>query len=141
MRKESRTLLIKDTEVRQFIQLAGKIDPIYRNEAAAKSYGYKTIPIPPTMSMIAYKLFDIDWRLPDPIIHRKQRCEYHQVMYIDQPYVCILSLIDQSERRGYTFVNQVLQIYDENGTLCFTGTSQLMGGNGDDNGNLSSNGK
>ncbi|MFJ7746825.1 MaoC family dehydratase N-terminal domain-containing protein [Peribacillus sp. NPDC097295] len=135
MRIENQTLLIKDAEVRQFIQLAGMMDSIYRIERVAKSFGYKTIPIPPTMPMIAYKLFDDNpWMLGDPIIHRKQRCEYHQVMYIDQPYDCILSLTDQSQHRGYTFVDQVLQIYDEKGTLCFTGTSQLMGGNGSDNG-------
>ena len=128
MKTNAYTLLFKEADVRQFVQSVGDQNPIYHSLVAAQKYGYKTIPLPPTMPMIAYKLIETPCKLQHPIIHRKQQCEYHQVMYINQLYQGFILLKDQYQRHNLTFINQTLQIYDSNGILCFTGTSHLIAG-------------
>jgi hypothetical protein len=128
MKTKSHSFLFTEAEVQQFVRLSGDQSPIYYSMAAAQSYGYEAIPIPPTMPMIVYKQIETPWKLKDPVIHRKQQCGYHQVMYIDQPYTGFITLTNQIQRHNQTFINQVLEIYDKNRALCFTGTSHLIAG-------------
>lgn len=128
MKTNTYPLLFNETDVQQFIQAVGDRNPIYLSSAEAQLHGYKTIPLPPTMPMIAYKLIEMPWKLTSPIIHRKQQCEYHHVMYIDQTYRGFIILKDQSRRQNLTFINQILQIYDSSETLCFSGTTHLIAG-------------
>ncbi|MCM3653629.1 MaoC family dehydratase N-terminal domain-containing protein [Metabacillus litoralis] len=128
MKTNAYPLLFKEADVQQFVRAVGDQNPIYLSLAGAHMYGYKTIPLPPTMPMIAYKLIETPWKLQHPIIHRKQQCEYHYVMYINQPYQGFIILKDQFRRHNLTFINQTLLIYDSSGILCFSGTSHLIAG-------------
>jgi N-terminal half of MaoC dehydratase len=128
MKTMAHSFLFTQAEVQQFIQSVGDKNLIYVDLEAAQSMGYKTIPIPPTMPMIVYKLIETPWKLHHPIIHRKQQCVYHQVMYIDHLYKGVITLEDQFKRHNYTFIKQTLQIHDNNGNALFTGTSHLIAG-------------
>jgi acyl dehydratase len=128
MKSNMYPLLFKEADVQQFVQAVGDQNPIYLSSERAQSHGYKTIPLPPTMPMIAYKLIETPWKLKSPIIHRKQQCEYHRVMYINQTYQGFIILKNQLRRHNLTFINQTLQIYDSSETLCFSGTTHLVAG-------------
>lgn len=133
MKTKDHCFMFTKAEVQQYVQTAGDQNPIYIHLDVAQSMGYKTIPIPPTMPMIVYKQIETPWKLLHPIIHRKQQCVYHQVMYIDQYYKGIITLEEQIKRQKYTFIKQTLHIHDNNGILCFTGTSHLIAGDQTEN--------
>jgi hypothetical protein len=128
MKTEAQSFFFTKAEVQQFTQSVGDKNLIYVDLEAAQSMGYKTIPIPPTMPMIVYKLIEIPWKLHQAIIHRKQQCVYHQVMYIDHLYKGVITLEEQFKRHNYTFIKQTLQIHGNNGIPMFTGISLLIAG-------------
>lgn len=90
------------------------------------SAGLETIPLPPTMPMMAYKWLAPPWELQHPIIHRKQKCIQHQRMYIDEVYRAIVEVTDQFQRQNLTFIKQTLYLYNRDGKLCFEGISDLI---------------
>jgi hypothetical protein len=57
--------------VQQIVQLIGDRNPIYQSSERAKDYSFETIPLPPTMPMMAYKWLAPQWELQHPIIHDK----------------------------------------------------------------------
>ncbi|KHD85566.1 FAS1-like dehydratase domain-containing protein [Heyndrickxia ginsengihumi] len=128
MQTKSYSFLFTKAEVHQFIHLVGDQNPIYYSDKTAKSYGYRTIPVPPTMPTIVYKIIKTPWKLTAPVIHRRQTCTCHQIMYIDQPYTGFITLTKHIQRQKKTFISQDLKIYDHNKQLCFTGTTELIAG-------------
>ncbi|HJV16796.1 MAG TPA: MaoC family dehydratase N-terminal domain-containing protein [Bacillales bacterium] len=128
MKTKDFTILFNKDNVHQFIKLIGDQNPIYQNIELARSHGYQTIPLPPTMPMIAYKEMETPWKMNHPVILRKQECVNHQIMYIDQPYIGHISIDDHFQRKQYTFIKQTLRLYELHGILCFEGISHLMAG-------------
>ncbi|MGJ7921225.1 FAS1-like dehydratase domain-containing protein [Neobacillus sp. LXY-4] len=128
MRTKDYTIIFREGDVRQFIKVIDDRNPIYESIATAQSYDYTTIPLPPTMPMIAYKWIDIPWTLTDPIIHRTQNCRLHSIMYIDEPYTANVSISYRTRREDQCLVKQTLLIKDRDGNICFEGISQLMAG-------------
>lgn len=125
--KEQRFIFNKE-EVQDYVQLLGDTNPIYVSEVRAKQLGYKTIPIPPLLPMTVYASFEIPWTMQSPVILRKQQCEIHEKLFIDEVYTGFISLTDVRVRRGRTFSKENLFLYDKKGILCFHGMSELISG-------------
>ena len=119
-------IIFNKEDVQQFVQLIGDQNPIYQSSERAIEYGFETIPLPPTMPMMAYKWIVTPWELHHPIIHRKQKCIQHQRMYIDEVYRAIVEVTDPFHRQNLTFMKQTLSLYNRDGTLCFEGISDLI---------------
>jgi len=122
---EHEIIFIKE-DVQQIVQLIGDRNPIYQSSERAKDFGFKTIPLHPTMPMLAYKWLASAWELKHPIIHRKQKCIQHKRMYIDEVYRAIVEVTDQFQRQNLTFIKQTLYLYNRDGKLCFEGISDLI---------------
>jgi hypothetical protein len=71
MKTKEHEIIFNKDDVQQFVQLIGDRNPIYQSSERAKDYSFETIPLPPTMPMIAYKWLETPWELKHPIIHRK----------------------------------------------------------------------
>lgn len=98
--------------LRLFAKATGNTDPLFTDEAVARSRGYRSIPAPPTY------LFTLEMERSDPfdyldllgidqarILHGEQSFNYHQV-------VCARDVL--------TFSNVIADIYDKkNGLLQF----------------------
>ncbi|WP_318502497.1 MaoC family dehydratase [Bacillus sp. T3] len=128
MKTESIEIVFREQDVRQYIKVTDDRNPIYTNIESAQSNGHQTIPLPPTMPMIAYKWIEIPWTLKEPLIHRSQECIHHQTMYINTPYFAQVLLKEKTMRKNYQVVNQILRIVDCDQVLCFEGISQLIAG-------------
>ncbi|KAB2336257.1 MaoC family dehydratase [Cytobacillus depressus] len=128
MKSEEADIIFNMEEVQQFVQLLGDQNPIYQSIKTAKTNGFQSIPLPPTMPMIAYKRIKTPWQLQHPVIHRKQHCTNYHTMYINQTYHAFVKLEDQYQRKQFTFIQQSLYLYDQDRILCFKGTSQLITG-------------
>ncbi|PFN79163.1 hypothetical protein COJ85_30960 [Bacillus sp. AFS076308] len=125
--KEHEIIFIKE-DVQKFVQLISDRNPIYQNLERAKDYGFETIPLHPTMPMMAYKWLASPLELQHPVIHRKQKCIQHKRMYIDEVYRAIVEVTDQFQRQNVTFIKQTLYLYNRDGKLCFEGISDLIVG-------------
>ncbi|TWD99613.1 MaoC dehydratase-like protein [Neobacillus bataviensis] len=123
--KEHEIIFIKE-DVKKFVQLIGDRNPIYQSSERAKDYGFETIPLHPTMLMMAYKWLASPLELQHPVIHRKQKCIQHKRMYIDEVYRAIVKVTDQFQRQNVTFIKQTLYLYNRDGKLCFEGISDLI---------------
>jgi hypothetical protein len=128
MKTAEHVIIFRKKDVREFVKIVDDPNPIYETVENAQKLGFPTIPLPPTMPMIAYKWIDIPWTLNDPVIHRSQSCVLHQVMYIDTDYFATVSKTERRLRNRACLVTQTLEIFDRNGKLCFEGISQLMAG-------------
>lgn len=128
MKTESIEIVFREQDVRQYTKVTDDRNPIYTNMELAHSIGHQTIPLPPTMPMIAYKWIELPWTLKEPLIHRSQECILHQTMYINRPYFAQVLLKKQTIRKNYQVVNQILRIVDRDKALCFEGISQLIAG-------------
>lgn len=126
MKTKEHEIIFNKEDVQQLVQLIGDRNPIYQSSESAKNYGFETIPLPPTMPMMAYKWLAPPWELQHPIIHRKQKCIQHQRMYIDEVYRAIVEVTDQFQRQNLTFIKQTLYLYNRDGKLCFEGISDLI---------------
>lgn len=126
MKTKEHEIIFNKEDVQQFVQLIGDRNPIYQSSERAKNYGFETIPLPPTMPMMAYKWLAPSWELQHPIIHRKQKCIQHQRMYIDEAYKAIVEVTDQFQRQNLTFIKQTLYLYNKDGKICFEGISDLI---------------
>ncbi len=115
-------------DVGKFIETLGDPNPIYKSFDDARNLGFNTIPLPPTMPMIAYRLIEIPWELVPPVVHRKQKCIMLHQMFIDQTYTACVTISDHYQKHQITFIKQFLEIYDSNGVLCFNGISELIAG-------------
>jgi hypothetical protein len=122
------SLVFTISDVSQFIEVLGDSNPIYKCIESAKSYGFETIPLPPTMPMFAYREIEIPWELIPPVIHRKQKCMNHQRMYIDKVYIAQVTMTSRHQKKQITIITQTLEIYDDSEDLCFTGISELIAG-------------
>lgn len=122
------SIIFHQADVAEFMKVLSDLNPIYQSVEGAKSFGFKTIPLPPTMPLIAYKLLNLPWQLADPILHRKQECLYHQTMYIGETYRAHINLTEHTERKGFCLVKQSLVIVDEHGKLCFEGNYDIFCG-------------
>lgn len=128
MKTKEQEIIFTIEDVQQFVQLMDDRSPIYQSLEKAKEAGLKTIPLPPTMPMIAYKWLDIPWELQQPLIHRKQKCIHHQKMYINECYRAIVKVSKPVQRQNLTFIKQTLSLANEDGELCFEGMSDLIVG-------------
>jgi hypothetical protein len=128
MKTKIHDILFKREDVQRFVNLLGDQNPIYNSIEKAKSYGFPTIPLPPTMPMIAYKWIKTPWQLEHPVIHRRQKCKNHHLLFIDQTYQGMIMLTDPIERNKLTMIKQTLHLYDGDGILCFEGESHLIAG-------------
>jgi hypothetical protein len=128
MKTESYAFLFTKKELLQYSELSGVQNPIFYSLEAAREHGYAGIPLPPALPMTAYRHIDIPWELKEPVIHRKQECKLHQTMYTDQIYTGTITLTKHSSRHNRTFIEQELEIVDEQGKLCFSGISHLIAG-------------
>ncbi|PGY07728.1 MaoC family dehydratase N-terminal domain-containing protein [Bacillus sp. AFS031507] len=126
MKTKEHEIIFNKEDVQQIVQLIGDLNPIYQSSERAKDYGFETIPLHPTMPMMAYKWIAPPWELQHPIIHRKQKCIQHQRMYIDEVYRAIVEVTDQFQRQNLTFIKQTLYLYNRDGKLCFEGISDLI---------------
>ena len=126
MKTKEHEIIFNKEDVQQIVQLIGDRNPIYQSSERAKDYGFETIPLHPTMPMMAYKWIAPPWELQHPIIHRKQKCIQHQRMYIDEVYRAIVEVTDQFQRQNLTFIKQTLYLYNRDGKLCFEGISDLI---------------
>ncbi|MEH7375969.1 FAS1-like dehydratase domain-containing protein [Neobacillus drentensis] len=126
MKTKEHEIIFNKEDVQQIVQLIGDLNPIYQSSERAKDYGFETIPLHPTMPMMAYKWIAPPWELQLPIIHRKQKCIQHQRMYIDEVYRAIVEVTDQFQRQNLTFIKQTLYLYNRDGKLCFEGISDLI---------------
>ena len=79
----SHSTIVEENRLRFFAKATGQTDPIYIDESAAKSAGYRGLPMPPTMAFC----FDMD--VPNPfeildvldvelgrLLHGEQHFEY-----------------------------------------------------------------
>lgn len=139
MKSDRYAFLFTKEEVRQYAELSCEHDPIYYNPETAKKRGCKGIPLPPLMPFLAYRRIQIPWTLSGTVIHRKQECRLHQVMYADQIYTGRVILVNHTSRQNRTFIIQQLEIYDEQRNLCFSGISHLIAGGLHENHSIYSN--
>lgn len=128
MKTERYAFLFTKEEVLKYSELSGVENPIFHSLEAAKDHGYKGIPLPPALPMTAYRHIDIPWELKEPVIHRKQECRLHQVMYANEIYTGTVTLTNHSSRQNRTFIQQKLEIYDDQENLCFSGILHLIAG-------------
>lgn len=126
MKTKEYEIMFTQEDVQQFLQLIGDQNLIYQSPERAKEYGLETIPLPPTMPMMAYKWIETPWELQQPIVHRKQKCIQHQRMYMDEIYRAIVEVTDPFQRQKHTFIKQTLNLYNNDGQLCFEGVSDLI---------------
>ncbi|WP_110928108.1 MaoC family dehydratase [Bacillus massiliglaciei] len=126
MKTKEYEIIFTQEDVLQFIQLIGDQNSIYLSAEGAKDYGFETIPLPPTMPMMAYKWFETPWELQQPSIHRKQKCTLHQIMYINEIYRAVVEVTNSFQRQKLTFIKQTLYLYNNDGQLCFEGVSDLI---------------
>ncbi|WP_019241230.1 MULTISPECIES: FAS1-like dehydratase domain-containing protein [Bacillus] len=123
-----REVMFTEQDVHTFLNNLGDNHTIYKNKENAREFGYEEIPLPPTMPFIAYRELHAPWKFIEPIILRKQQCDYHQTMYVNRPYKVLLSLDKTTNRKPYTFVKQTLSIIDKNQKLCYSSVSHLVVG-------------
>lgn len=128
MKTKRYAFLFTKEEVLRYSELSGVQNPIFHSLEAAREHGYKGIPLPPALPMTAYRHIKIPWRFVEPVIHRKQECRMHQVMYAEQIYTGTVTLTNHSSRHNRIFIGQELEIVDEQGNLCFRGISHLIAG-------------
>jgi hypothetical protein len=55
MKTKEYEIIFTQEDVQQFAQLIGEQNSIYQSPEGAKDDGSETIPLPPTMPMMAYK--------------------------------------------------------------------------------------
>lgn len=128
MKTKDFSIIFHKEDVQHFVQVIGDLNPLYYDIEIARTCGYESIPLPPTMPMIAYKQIETPWKLQPPVILRKQKCINHQIMYIEKPYKGHILLSDTIQRNHYTFIKQMLLIYEMDGSLIFEGTSHMIAG-------------
>jgi hypothetical protein len=113
-------------DVLRYCEAIGEKDKLYENEQYALAQGLQTIPLPPTMPLVMYQLFEIPWNQMGLTIHRKQECFTIQRMFIEEQYTGYILLSDVVTRKSYTFRKETLYINDKSGDLCFKGTSHIV---------------
>ncbi|WP_147534665.1 FAS1-like dehydratase domain-containing protein [Bacillus marasmi] len=128
MRTEEVRVTFKTSDVSEFIKVMDERNPIYESVEKAQSYGFTSIPLPPTMPLIVYKQLDIPWTLTEPVIHRNQECKYHHQMYINQTYTASIRLDEQIDRKSYCIIKHSLLLFDDQQNLCFEGIYQIVCG-------------
>ncbi|CAI9394220.1 hypothetical protein BACSP_00745 [Bacillus sp. T2.9-1] len=125
MKTKEYEIIFTQEDVLQFVQLIGDQNSTYQSAEGEKG---ESIPLPPTMPMIAYKWFESPWELQKPIIHRRQKCFQHQRMYTNEIYRAIVEVTNPFQRQKLTFIKQTLHLYNKDGQLCFEGISDLIVG-------------
>lgn len=128
MNSTEQIIIFDRKDVQMFAQLIGDSNPIYKDIKSAKEYGFTTIPLPPTMPMIAYKWVKTPWQFQAPLIHRKQQGISYESMYIDVPYSAIVNLHVASKRKKFMLIEQTMLLYNDEDVLCFKGISNLIAG-------------
>jgi hypothetical protein len=123
-----KSFLFTKEEVLHYCALSGVKNPIFQSLEAAQEQGYKGIPLPPAMPMIAYRHIEIPWKLAGTVILRKQECKIHRTMYTDENYFGSVTLTNRSFRQNRWFITEVFKIFDKQKNLCFSGISHLIAG-------------
>lgn len=125
MKTEEISFVFTKEDVRKYCEAIGVERKLYTNEAYAKEKGLPTIPLPPMMPVITYKLLEIPWKQNGVMIHRKQECTTFIQLFIAKEYTTYLSLTNVVHRREYTFMQENLVIHDEWGRVCFSSTTHI----------------
>lgn len=128
MKTAKQSIVFTKADVWTYCEAIGEHHPLYDNEQYAKDAGLVTMPLPPTMPVIVYKLLTIPWAKTGVMIHRKQRCIIYERMFINRKYTAYASVTDAVVKKGYTFQTETLFIHNERGELCFESMSDLVYG-------------
>jgi acyl dehydratase len=93
-------------QLRFFAKAIGEINPIYLDEAAARSAGHPGLPLPPTF------LFSLElsqpstaWRSelgidPSRILHGEQSFSYHRMAYAGERLMFETRIVDIYQKKG-----------------------------------------
>lgn len=104
--------LIEAGKIKEFAKALQLENPIYRNEEAAKSAGYRGIPVPPTFMTVIdfwndrnfYQLFSDFLKLnPNNVLHGEQAYEYHKVMVAGDTIAAQVKVKEQFRKKGKNF--------------------------------------
>ncbi|MBM7551485.1 FAS1-like dehydratase domain-containing protein [Thalassobacillus pellis] len=89
----AKTILFTQKEAAQFAEAVQLKDDVYFSYEAALAEGYENIPLPATMPVTFWRVFDIPWLYNmDGIIHTRQRFYYRRPLIADRAYECKLVL-------------------------------------------------
>ncbi len=107
---------IASSDVRRFVDVVGETNPIYRDEAYAQRYGYRTCVVPPLFVVILFRSiqdpsgdgarFGIDWPgfvLPEPYRNTRnagQEYTWLRPVYVGDRLTVQIRLSDVYVRRG-----------------------------------------
>jgi hypothetical protein len=100
-------LVIDAGRLKSFAKAIGETDPVFTDEQAAETAGYRALPVPPTF------LFAIELERPDPfdwvsglgidlrhVLHGEQRFTYHRQSYAGDELVARPKIVDVYTKKG-----------------------------------------
>lgn len=104
--------LIEAGKIKEFAKALQLENPIYGDEEAAKSAGYRGIPVPPTFMTVIdfwndrnfYQLFADFLKLnPNHVLHGEQAYEYYKVMLAGDTIAAQVRVKEQFHKKGKNF--------------------------------------
>ncbi|WLV24441.1 hypothetical protein QR721_12475 [Aciduricibacillus chroicocephali] len=85
--------------------------------------------VPGMMANLSYKQIKLSWRYEPPVVLRKLENEWILPVFSELDYMAKLEVVNVKERRGQTFLEEHLEIYNvETGDLCFRSCAKLVTG-------------
>lgn len=130
--------IVADVEkgaIRQFANAIGDDDPIYRDEAAARAAGYRSIVAPPTfVSCLALHnsepteaLVKLGFEVPK-LLHGEQHFEHHQPVCAGDTITLTTRIEDVYDKKGglLEFMVQKTDAVNQDGVLCATLTAVIV---------------
>lgn len=126
------TLDVEKGHIRRFAEAIGDDNPIYRDEAAARSAGHPAIPAPPTFAAALRANdvragLDIDWT---KLLHGEQAFEYRRLLYAGDRITLVQRIADVYEKTGKAGTMDFLVLESEGrdaaGEFVFTARSTLV---------------
>ena len=133
------TAEVEKGRLRLFAKAIGETNPIYTDEAAARDAGYRTIPAPPTFTMVldmdgpellpVLDLLQLDIAR---ILHGNQEFEYFQPIYAGDQITVTARIADMFDKKGgaLDFVVMEHSYTNQEGELVAKATSTLVHRNG-----------
>ncbi len=118
-------------KVKLFCKAIGEEDPIYADEAAAKTAGYRPMPVPPTFLQAItnddpekgglLRLLNVDIGL---ILHGEQHYDYYAPVFVGDTITCQQKVTDMYDKKGGAlwFVVSETSLKDQAGKLVAKGT-------------------
>jgi acyl dehydratase len=101
------SVTVEAGRLRFFARATGETSPVYLDEAAARSAGYASLPVPPTF------LFSLEQEQPDPfgwvkevgldlrrVLHGEQHFTYHRVATAGETLTFTARIKDMYDKKG-----------------------------------------